>query len=254
MRADIVRFKQEEMAQLALDSEIPGLGIRRRKFALELVISRQRENNRQQFVAIEGKRTGHLCRNTWQTAVRIEKLTLIRETAGEAVHSKEIKEESKISLEWRIRARVAKQVGEYAVVENAEAAADRHLRWTTGQFRDPAAVPGRTVVETEAWCEVIFVGQPEALTRIRRVFAHQLEFESAGRLLSARILVHEGRHLSVHFVRNRVVVPAQAVIQRKVWSKSPGVLEVDSGFTYAVTTIILVNACLVLVEELRLSL
>ena len=65
MRANIVGFKQEEITQLALDSEIPALRIRRCEFPLELVIPRQRENDRQKFVAIECEWTGLLCRNTW---------------------------------------------------------------------------------------------------------------------------------------------------------------------------------------------
>src|ERR1043165_3284057 len=43
--ANIVGFKQEEITQLALDSEIPALRIRCREFGLELVVPRQREND-----------------------------------------------------------------------------------------------------------------------------------------------------------------------------------------------------------------
>src|SRR6185503_9422298 len=65
MGANIVGFKQEEITQLALDSEIPALRIRRREFRLELVIPRQREYHGDKLVTIECKRTGLLCRNTW---------------------------------------------------------------------------------------------------------------------------------------------------------------------------------------------
>src|SRR5688572_21241968 len=49
MGANIVGFKQEEITQLALDSDVPALRIRRRKFRLELVIPRKRENDGQEF-------------------------------------------------------------------------------------------------------------------------------------------------------------------------------------------------------------
>src|SRR5215211_5449640 len=50
VRANIVGFKQEEITQLALESEIPALRIWCREFPLELVIPRKRENDRQKFV------------------------------------------------------------------------------------------------------------------------------------------------------------------------------------------------------------
>src|SRR5690348_11839404 len=236
MRTYVVGFKQEEVTQLALESEVPALCIRSRELRLENVVAGQRENDGQQFVAVVGKRTGYLRRDARNVS------TFVEDTAGEAIRSEEVKEELKISLERRIRARVAEEVGEHAVVENTEAAANRHLGWTTGQFGDPAAVPGRAVVEAEAWSEVIEVVLPKLQIRVRRVLAYELEFESTCRRWAAGILINEGRHLTIHFVRHAVVVPAQAVVQREVWSNSPGVLEVDAGFTHAVTTILLVYA------------
>ena len=53
MRANIVGFEQEEITQLALESEVPTLCVRSRKLALELVVAWQRENDRQELVAVE---------------------------------------------------------------------------------------------------------------------------------------------------------------------------------------------------------
>src|SRR5689334_1690843 len=45
MRANVVGFEQEQMTQLALDSEVPALRVRRRKLLLENVITGEREND-----------------------------------------------------------------------------------------------------------------------------------------------------------------------------------------------------------------
>ena len=126
MRANIVGFKQEEITQLALDSEIPALRIRRCKFTLEPVIAGQRKDDGQKFVAIECEWTRLLCWNTWNVS------TFIEDASREAIRSEEIKEESKISLERRVRTGVAEEIGKHAVVEDAVPTADGHLRWATG--------------------------------------------------------------------------------------------------------------------------
>src|ERR1041384_6878951 len=118
MGANVVGFKQEEITQLALNSEIPALRIRRREFRLELVIPRQRENDGQEFVAIECEWTGFLRRNAWNVS------TFVEDTSGETIGPEEIKEELEISLERRIRTCVAEEVGKHAVIEDAEATAN----------------------------------------------------------------------------------------------------------------------------------
>src|SRR5215813_6337929 len=132
---------------------------------------------------------------------------LIKDAAREPTCSEEVKEKRKVSLEGRIGCRIAEQVCENPVVEDAVATTNRRLTGTTGQFAKEAAGKIRTISKAEAWGEVVVITFPQTQVWIGRILAHQLELESISRLWSTWILVNQRRQLTINFVRNAVVIP-----------------------------------------------
>src|ERR1044071_4389183 len=72
MRADVISLEEERVAQFALESEIPTLCVGRSELRLELIVQRQSENDRNQFIAVKCERTGLLCRYTRNIFTGIE--------------------------------------------------------------------------------------------------------------------------------------------------------------------------------------